>query len=310
MEKKRRKLAQCPNCSYTFEDINNFCPNCGQENHDLNVPVKHLIAEFFEGTLHYDTKFLKTLKYLLIRPGLLTEKFNIGQRASYVPPFRLYVFISFVFFFLVAINHNILNLKASNNTKETAAVRQATAEAIKQEQLNSGSIVRFDPQDSALAVMDTTNGRIGLEFGDTGRANFLENKFSQFLNNSEQSRAKLLKNFSLMMFVLMPFFAYLLYLFYIKQRRNYVEHLMFSIHLHSFIFIVLSIVLLLNYVLPSVDLLGWVFLIVLIYTFIALRQVYKRSFWRTFFKMIPIVLIYNITLFVFFIGTLFISALL
>lgn len=89
MEKKRRKFTQCPNCGYTFEEVNNYCPNCGQENHDLNVPVKHLVWEFLEGTLHYDTKFWVTLKYLLFRPGLLTEKFNTGQRASYVPPIRL-----------------------------------------------------------------------------------------------------------------------------------------------------------------------------------------------------------------------------
>jgi hypothetical protein len=41
------------------------CPNCGQENHDLNVPVKHHVWEFLEGTQRYDTRFWVTLKYLL-----------------------------------------------------------------------------------------------------------------------------------------------------------------------------------------------------------------------------------------------------
>ena len=117
MEKKRRKFTQCPNCGYIFREAENYCPNCGQENHDLNVPVKHLVEEFLEGTLHYDTKFWVTFKYLLFKPGLLTEKFNNGQRASYVPPFRLYVFISLIFFFMLAISPSAMQVDLNTSDR-------------------------------------------------------------------------------------------------------------------------------------------------------------------------------------------------
>lgn len=94
----REKFNICPNCAYEFHGIDNYCPNCGQENHNIDVPFKHLFLELLEGTLHFDTKIIHTLKLLLFKPGQLTEQFVQNKRAAYVPPIRLYVFISFIFF--------------------------------------------------------------------------------------------------------------------------------------------------------------------------------------------------------------------
>jgi hypothetical protein len=53
MVKNRKKFTQCPSRGYTIEEGNNSCPNYGQENHDFNIPVKHLVEEFLKGTLYY-----------------------------------------------------------------------------------------------------------------------------------------------------------------------------------------------------------------------------------------------------------------
>ncbi|MBB6609761.1 DUF3667 domain-containing protein [Pontibacter sp. Tf4] len=307
MAKKRRKFTQCPNCGYSFEEVNNYCPNCGQENHDLNVPVKHLIAEFFEGTIHFDTKIWKTLKLLLLKPGLLTEKFNIGQRASYVPPFRLYVFISIIFFFLLALNHNVVNIGSTR--KLSGDQEQQLKEGLQEVEQVAPGIVKADfPTDSTGS--DSTAYSANLSFGDSETAVFMEKKAEQFFSSGETARAKLLKNTSLMMFLLMPFFGYLLYLFYYRQRRNYVEHLMFSIHLHSFWFILLSVIMLLNMAFPDVSLMGWGFLVMTIYLYLAMLRVYKRPYIKTLLKLIPVVFIYLVSLMVFFVGTVVVSALL
>jgi len=309
MVKKRRKFTQCPNCGYTFEEVNNYCPNCGQENHDLNVPVKHLIAEFFEGTIHFDTKVWRTLQLLLLKPGLLTEKFNIGQRASYVPPFRLYVFISIIFFFILALNHNIFRVGSSENKKLPAEQAQAIKEGLHEAELIAPGIVKTDLIPDSTAG-DSTSYQANISFGNSETAIFLEQKAKQFFKDGEAARAKLLKNTSLMMFLLMPFFGYLLYLFYYKQRRNYVEHLMFSIHFHSFCFILLSIVLLINMAFGDVSLMGWGFLAMTIYLYLAMLRVYKRPYFKTLLKLIPVLFIYLVSLTVFFVGTVVVSALL
>lgn len=299
MAKRRRKFIQCPNCGYTFEEVNNYCPNCGQENHDLNVPVKHLIEEFFESTLHYDTKFWRTLKYLLTRPGYLTEKFNIGQRASYVPPFRLYVFVSIFFFSFIALfsTSKMIAMEpevAAAQLKETNPKAAAQLQKVDSLAAASGAdvLVRGLPQ------ADTSNQKISGE---------LLAKFHNFTSNQEQSRQRLMKNVSFMMFVLMPFFGFILYLFYRSQRRNYVEHLMFSIHFHTFVFLLIMLALVVEYIFKGFDTDSIVFLISVGYLFLAMHRVYKQPYLRTAAKLIPISITYIISLMFLFVTTVAIS---
>jgi hypothetical protein len=300
MVKNRRKFTQCPNCGYTFEEVNNYCPNCGQENHDLNVSVKHLAEEFLEGTLHYDNKFWVTLKYLLFKPGLLTEKFNIGQRASYVPPFRLYVFVSILFFTALALR--------SSNSKMVISKEEARQEL---QQTAPEAATQLHKVDSLAA---TTLKRLGqprvLAEQTTEIDNEFVAKFKRFTLDEKQSRQKLLKNTSFMMFVLMPFFGFILYLFYYKQRRNYVEHLMFSIHFHTFFFLITLLALAIEFIFKGFDVDYWVFWISAIYLFLALKRVYKEPYLRTSVKFFPISIVYLLSLVVLFVSTVAISVLL
>lgn len=95
----KKKFQYCPNCGTNVEHAN-FCPHCGQENHDLHLPAGHLILELLENTLHFDTKLWHSLKSIMTKPGEVTLDFIQGKRAYHIPPFRMYVFIAFVFFLL------------------------------------------------------------------------------------------------------------------------------------------------------------------------------------------------------------------
>jgi hypothetical protein len=293
--------------------VNNYCPNCGQENHDLNVPVKHLVAEFFEGTLHFDTKVWHTLKYLILKPGLLTEKFIVGQRASYVPPFRLYVFVSLVFFFVLALtSENIVHFDASEkgNTGAQPALPGITLNANLADSVAAiaDSVKLKKLQDMAAGSEELKDLQVELE-GDK-RFAMVEEKFSKFASNDEEATQKLLKNISFMMFLLMPFFALLLYLFYWKQGRNYVEHLMFSIHLHTFYFILLILAFLVKAALPALEFEGIVIVLMVLYLFLALHRVYRQSYPRTLLYLVPIGFTYLLTLALFMFGTFAVSVLL
>ena len=292
MARKRRKFTQCPNCTYSFNEVNNFCPNCGQENHDLNVPVKHLLWEFLEGTMHYDTKALRTLRYLLFKPGKLTNEFNVGRRASYVPPFRLYVFVSLVFFSVLALRANNTMLKTSNVAAPSPVSTTAPIPA--------GRINEYDASlTNAVKPNSVITGSRILQD--------LQVKFGKFTRNQEQSRQKLLKNTSFMMFALMPFFGFILYLFYYRKKRNYVEHLMFSVHFHTFFFLLTVLAIPVELIFKGFDVDFWVFWICIIYLFLALHRVYKDSYLRTFIKFLPIALVYLFSLGVLFMGTLAVS---
>ncbi len=100
--KKRRKVEVCHNCHTLLQPEDNYCPHCGQENHDLKVPLSHLLLEVIEGFTHLDTKLLNTLKSIFLSPGKLTKDFLEGRRGRYIPPIRLYFLASFLFFLLLS----------------------------------------------------------------------------------------------------------------------------------------------------------------------------------------------------------------
>lgn len=113
IHKKRRKVEICHNCHTILSLENNFCPHCGQENHDLKVPIGHLAFEVFEGFTHFDTKFYNTMRAIFLSPGKITKDFLEGRRGRYVPPVRLYFLISFVFFLGLG---NWVDLSMQNGT--------------------------------------------------------------------------------------------------------------------------------------------------------------------------------------------------
>ncbi len=88
----------CPNCNYPA--VGNYCAQCGQEVHLHKDTFGALIAHFAGHYLHYDSKFWKTLRALWFSPGLLTKAYWEKKRMRYIPPISLYIFVSFVFFFV------------------------------------------------------------------------------------------------------------------------------------------------------------------------------------------------------------------
>lgn len=96
-----REEKNCLNCGNSVNQ--RFCGNCGQENIEPRQTFGHLVAHFFEDLTHYEGKFWGTLRYLFFRPAFLTKEFLEGKRNRYLPPVRLYIFASFITFFLPAI---------------------------------------------------------------------------------------------------------------------------------------------------------------------------------------------------------------
>lgn len=87
---------ECENC-HAF--INGkFCSQCGQSQ-DSSIRyfwsvILHLLHDIFS----FDSRASRTLKPLIFKPGFLTKEYFCGRRVHYVPPLRLYLFISIIFF--------------------------------------------------------------------------------------------------------------------------------------------------------------------------------------------------------------------
>lgn len=83
-----------------------------------------------------------------------------------------------------------------------------------------------------------------------------------------------------MVFLLLPVFAFLLQILYIRRGRYYAEHFVFALHVHAFTFVIMTLI----FVLPW----GWLdavlFWWLVAYVWLALKRVYVQGWVRTTLK--------------------------
>ncbi len=95
----KRSGLPCLNCGEVVED--RFCTSCGQLATDFHRPWWDLVATSLGDTFLFDSRLARTIPLLLFKPGRLTRNYLDGQRSRYVPPFRMLLLTSVLFFLAV-----------------------------------------------------------------------------------------------------------------------------------------------------------------------------------------------------------------
>jgi hypothetical protein len=85
-------------------------------------------------------------------------------------------------------------------------------------------------------------------------------------------------------FLMMPLFALFLKVLYFRQKRYYVEHFVFALHVHSLTFVLSTVGMLFPYPPLLVALVVWQ----LVYVFLAMKKVYGQGIVRTFTKYLAL----------------------
>ena len=67
----------CLNCSTPLTDV--YCPHCGQKDIPSRQTLGELVFNFISSFSGYESKFFKTCRYLLFKPGFLATEYNAGQ---------------------------------------------------------------------------------------------------------------------------------------------------------------------------------------------------------------------------------------
>jgi len=89
----------CLNCKTPMQGP--FCYQCGQHE---RLSIRHfglLLRDIIHDVFDLDSRMVRTLKPLLTKPGFLTNEYFAGRRQRYVPPLRLYVIASLLFFLMI-----------------------------------------------------------------------------------------------------------------------------------------------------------------------------------------------------------------
>ena len=278
---KTRKDSNCLNCGTTV--TGKYCQNCGQENIEVKETFFQIVYHFIEDITHFDGKLIKTLKYLITKPGFLTKEYVSGKRASYIHPIRMYLFISAIFFLFIFSGEQKL---VDVNTKQS----------------NSSKIVFGDSTYGTLAAYDSAQSKLPKQKKD----NWLTSKLikqqiiinNKFGNEQNKILAALIDNFkhnfSKILYLSLPIFAFFLWILYKRNRSYYfADHMIFSIHLYCAYFIIIFIFTLLDLVVkfftPSTGILEFFFFSsLLLYFYKAIRNFYGQSRKKTILKFILI----------------------
>ena len=247
-----RKDKTCLNCRHVVEQ--KFCPNCGQENTDSRKTFHHLFIHFFEDLTHYENAFWKTIKNLLFKPSTLTKEYLSGKRLSYLAPVRLYIFISFITFLLIALfpSHVSENLAKSEKDITTNLIKQ-DKEGIKNLKGNSHfEMPSMKEVDSIQKYGKPSEKYTDFEYWLYEKVIHVTEKNTKG-EIIEKFIESFVHNIPKILFIIMPFFAFFLWIFHDKKKWYYFDHGIFTLHYFSFL---LLIFLILFIVQKITDLLG------------------------------------------------------
>lgn len=242
----------CANCGAPLAD--RYCGRCGQDSH-ASLSFGHFTHELIEGLFHVDSKFWRTLRTLLIRPGLLTQQYLDGKRHSYSPPFRSYLVISIAYFIVASI------FGASASRVIGPSGQELTAADCAQMAAHPGWALQFVPDLEAACVRALSNDRRALTAA-------VENLLPK------------------VMFVVLPLVALVQFWIYRRQRPLYLENLVFVLHFQSFYYLAGALALLLtagigaltgsrNSISQALEFAVYVWSVV--YLFVAERRVYRAG---------------------------------
>ncbi len=232
-----------------------------------------------EDLLDLDSRFMRTMKPLLFKPGRLTRDYMEGRRFRYAPPMRLYIFSSIVFFLLAALlSSDAISINSSTDENGTPQVTGALSEERHQEVEDALSNLPPEVQakiDAAkikaeISGKDTVNSGFkidDIQFNDEPwnretnpvdikwLPDWLNDRINDEIEGSPQKAEQINENPNLIidkvfdilpatMFVLLPVVALIFKFWYLFAKRFYIEHLIFSLHNHAFLFVSLTVILL------------------------------------------------------------------
>lgn len=89
----------CRNCGAVVAV--RYCPACGQLGASFQRPVYSLVTSSVADMFALDGRLWRTLPGLIFRPGRITRDYIDGRRSRHVPPFRLFLLSSVLFYFIV-----------------------------------------------------------------------------------------------------------------------------------------------------------------------------------------------------------------
>ncbi|HTQ12362.1 MAG TPA: DUF3667 domain-containing protein [Rhizomicrobium sp.] len=320
---------KCPNCGSPM--IGPFCAVCGQERDTHRRSIWSLLGDLFEDIISFDSRILRTGVALMAEPGEIAMAFREGRPRRYVPALRLYFFVSLIFFVILNITglaimqfevvatpqtivgkggkYFLVNPDKTPDVGEPKLIPVPKVEALSPG-THYGLSLRahffspvgayhsdLPPEARAKIAKYATRGMGGVD-DPTGVwiTERVYGTFNRLVADPAALNASLTAWVPRVLFLLLPLFALLLMLFYIRRRKQFyfVDHLIFSLNMHSFVFIALIVAVGVAQVFDS----GLVALAAIaamgLYLLIAMKRFYMQNWFWTGLKFLSVAFIYTV----------------
>lgn len=274
----------CLNCGAPL--TSKFCSQCGQKDLPRRQALGDLSINFISSFFSFESKFFKTFISLLFKPGVLIREYNESKREQYYHPARMYVFLSFVFFLLFTLMPDAVEVNIQDENGELS--REEKRQLV--DSLTTTSLKNFTPK--PLEEYDSIQNAKPVHKRD----GTWERYFQERLILLQQKRGwdektiwksfgeSLQANIPKMVFFLLPIFALILKLLYIRKDFYYSEHLVFTVFFYDFLFLVGIFGLFFSLVSWPEWINFFVFLYINFYLYKAMHRVYGQSRVKTIVK--------------------------
>jgi hypothetical protein len=291
----------CSNCGAPL--AGKYCSECGQRHHEQAVHhFRHFLSEAVEDLTHADSRLWQTLIALLFRPGLLTWEFLQGRRVRYLPPVRLYLVVSLIFFIIVGLDSRIAQsyvvISYGGNSfhyKVVPADGSGPAVGTPERKMSGAAsgLAAIAPTPAARQrICEQSGAYIGRQGGWLAQlgprvARSCLTALGQ--GGIERFNRVAEHNLERAMFLFLPLLALAMKPLYRRPPRYYVEHLLFFLHTHAFVFAMLGLGTLAGMIVSHGAVSGLIdaaiTVYIPIYFYLAMRRVYGQGRWLTLGKL-------------------------
>ena len=224
----------CKNCDTPLQG--EYCHRCGQQDKRYLRSIFAVVGDLMGELGHWDSRFYRTLSGLFMRPGFLSLEFVRGRHASYVPPLRMYFFMSLISFMVMrALIDFTPQVNQDLSPEQQAEIQQQIdkADALLATQNEPASDVTVTPPDEEPATLNLDLKDFPLL--DAEDEKLLEQKLKLMQQNPDAFIERLVGNAPQAMLLMLPFWALLLKLCYPFSKHYYIEHLAVALHTHAFL---------------------------------------------------------------------------
>lgn len=293
----------CLNCGTRLHG--QYCGHCGQRSRSRLISLWELITDAFGDLFELDSRLWRTLIPMLTRPGQLTHDYLQGRRARFMPPFRMYLVMSLLFFVVAFFDPSeefsfFLETTAdpaADVTEETPAVDDDNSDGLIVALNDNEGVEIEDDCDIEQSDIDDLPDFLAYRLTVPRLTHICR---SIIADEGKSLSAKVLDKVPTALIVLLPLMALVLKALYPLSRRYYVEHLLFFVHFHAFAFLILTLQVLITRLatlagIPDLAIALTAVAITIyvpIYLFVALRRVYGQGRIITFLKFIVLSVAY------------------